>query len=297
MVVSSLEFLLSTLGLGQGFLSVLVQGARVVDDSRGAYDTLDKASLLVLTVDIFSLLVSFFLAALIKLLSTHFHLSLVLLGGLRSLNFAVSGFEIRVDSALLGSHSRVDVLVGRVHVYSEFGTRLSFMEVVWDRDSRLLALLGMLHGGHKCLLESAEIRHRLWRSGSEVEGDFHLHALVSIFKTVVGFSLESILVFLHTGRKLGHFVVGFSFHLNPLFSIVLLLALHLVPLGSKDFIGHNTVSEWLPGAIVSDLAGLLHLELLLLGGSELVFVERERHLLLLGLSHRRFLVSNHALHV
>ena len=106
------------------------------------------------------------------------------------------------------------------------------MEVVRNWLGRLFALLSLLHRSDESLLESAEIRDRLWRSRSEVEGDFHLHALISVIKTVISFSLNCISVLLHAGRKLGLFVASLSLQLDPLFSIVLLLALHLVPLGS-----------------------------------------------------------------
>jgi len=178
--VSSLKLSLSTLRLGQSLLPVLVQGSRIVDDSRRTDHTLNKAGLLVLAVHGLSLLVSLVSTALIKLLSTHFHLGFVLLGGLRSFNFTVSSFKIRVDSRFLLLHSRVDVLVGTVHVNSKFSTRFSLMEGVRNWDSRLFTLLSVLHGSHKGFLESTEIRDGLGRSGVEVEGNLHYQALVSV---------------------------------------------------------------------------------------------------------------------
>lgn len=204
----------------------------------------------------------------------------MLFGGGRSLNVLVHTFKIRINPCaglrLSNFESGVNILVSSIHVSSELCTGFSFMEVVGDGNSRLLTLLSFFHCCHEGLLESAEIRNWLGWRRVEVEGDFHLHALITFIQTVVSFSLDCISVLLHARRELSHFVASLSLQLNPLFSIVLFFALHLVPLGSEDFIGDDTVSERLPRAIVSNFLSLFHLELLLLGSSELIFVERER---------------------
>jgi len=160
---------LSALGFGERLCSVLRQSVRVIDNSRRADDTLNKSVLFILTVNDFSLLLSLLKTAFIKLLSAHFHLSLMLLCRCRSFDFTITRSEVSVESLLLGFESRVDVLVSSIHVDSKFCTRLSLMEVVRNWNSRLFTLLCFLHGSDKGLLESTEIRDRLRRARHEVE--------------------------------------------------------------------------------------------------------------------------------
>jgi len=172
-LVILLEHLLLKFEIVKRFLALLLEGVDVADDGWRFKHTLTQAVLLVLAVDGLLLLLEFLLAALIELLSAHFHLSFVLFGGLRGFDFAVSALEVSVEAGFLGFHSRVNVLVSRIHVYSQLGTRLSLVEVVWNGYGDLLTLLRLFHRSHESFLESAEVRD--WSRSFRLEIEGHLN--------------------------------------------------------------------------------------------------------------------------
>jgi len=170
LAVMPLKHLLLKFVLVKRFHALLLEGVDVVDDGWRVNHTLTEAVLLVLAVDGILLVLELLLTALIELLSAHFHLSFVLFGGLRGLNLAVPAFKVSIEAGFLSFHSRVNVLVSRIHVYSQLGTRFSLVEVVWNGHGNLLTLLSLFYQSHESLLESAEIRDWLRSLRFEIKG-------------------------------------------------------------------------------------------------------------------------------
>jgi len=109
------------------------------------FDTSLELRINPLTVSSFLFERLFLLTPIVEFFSALLHECLVFLGGGRSFNLFVNTFKVRVLSngrlRFLSFHSRVNVLVSRVHVSSKLGARLALVEVVRDRLGRLFALL------------------------------------------------------------------------------------------------------------------------------------------------------------
>jgi hypothetical protein len=152
---------------------------------------------------------------------------------------------------------RVDYLVLLIHVRTEVSAWTGLAKLEGLDDSRSLCLLGVFHFSDEFLLETCEVRDRLWPWRSEVE------ELLACLGSLV-FIFPGFLRSLHAWWQLGHLETLFGHPLDSLLAFMLVPFDHHFESGNQNSPGHVPRSELIQHRVVDVITKLKFLASFLL---------------------------------